>query len=198
MKPHTRTPFLRVITVALVLVLGGCATNDRTGPMVVAPDGQTRLVYEPPAIRVQAGNVTGENLQQPGRPLGVGDFPGQVVVLNVWGSWCGPCRGEAADLERVAQQTAPAGVKFLGINVRDNRAAAQDFLTNFSVSYPSLFDPAGRSLIGLRGVPRNVVPATVILDRQHRVAAVFLAAVLDDDLLPVVARIAAETPARPT
>lgn len=195
MTPRTGTPTIWVITVALVLILAGCTTNETTRG-TVAPGGQTRLVYEPPAIRVPAGQVAGESLQQPGRPLAVADFPGQVVVLNVWGSWCGPCRGEADDLERVAQQTAPAGVAFLGINVRDDRAAAQDFLTNFAVSYPSLFDPAGRSLLGLRRVPRNVVPATVVLDRQHRVAAVFLAAVLDRDLQPVVARIAAE-PARP-
>lgn len=201
MIPRPSTPRIWVIAFALVLALSGCATDSTSdsasGGTVVAPDGQTRLVYEPPEIRVPAGNVAGESLAEPGRPLGVADFRGQVVVLNVWGSWCGPCRGEADDLERVATATAPAGVAFLGINVRDARAAARDFLTNFEVSYPSLYDPAGRSLLGLRGVPRNVVPATIVLDREHRVAAVFLAAVLDSDLLPVVARIAAEPPARP-
>ena len=197
MTPRPSTPTIWVIAVALVLALGGCATGSTSGGTVVAPGGQTRLVYEPPAIRVPAGDVAGESVAEPGRPLGVADFRGQVVVLNVWGSWCGPCRGEADDLERVATATAPAGVAFLGINVRDDRDAARDFLTNFAVSYPSLYDSAGRSLIGLRGVPRNVVPTTIVLDREHRVAAVFLAAVLDTDLLPVVTRIAAEPPARP-
>lgn len=176
-----------------LLILAGCTSNETTGG-TVAPGGQTRIRYDPPATRVPARGVTEESQLEPGRPLGVDEFTAQVMVLNVWGSWCGPCRAEADDLERVARQTAPAGVAFLGINVRDDRAAARDFLTSFGVSYPSLFDPAGRSLLGLRGVPRNVVPATIVLDREHRVAAMFLAAVLDSDLLPVVQRVAAEPP----
>ena len=50
------------------------------------------------------------------------------MVLNVWGSWCGPCRTEAPDLEFVQQQTAPLGAAVLGIDVRDDRAAAADFV----------------------------------------------------------------------
>ena len=113
-------------------------------------------------------------------------------MLNVWGSWCGPCRAEAPALDQVAEASAPRGVQFLGIDVRDQRDAAADFVRDRGVVYPSIFDPPGRSLLVLRGYPRNAVPSTIVLDRSHRVAAVFLTAVLASDLQPVVDRVAAE------
>jgi thiol-disulfide isomerase/thioredoxin len=136
--------------------------------------------------------VTGESLLEPGRTLSTDDDPGQVVVLNVWGSWCGPCRGEADALDRVARASAPHGVAFLGVDVRDDRSAAADFVRDRQVSYPSLYDPPGRSLLVLRGYPRNAVPSTIVLDRRHRVAAVFLTAVVGSELQATVDRVAAE------
>ncbi|GAB3677739.1 TlpA disulfide reductase family protein [Saccharopolyspora tripterygii] len=163
----------------------------------VSPGGQTRITYDPPGTRGHIGDLSGPGVLDPQRPVAVSDFPGQVVVLNVWGSWCGPCRGEADELERVYAQTKDSGVAFLGINVRDDRSAAQDFVRNFAVTFPSIFDSAGRSLLALAGFPRSVVPATVVLDRRHRVAAIFLTAVLEKDLLPVVQRVASEEPVQP-
>ncbi|MFB7462254.1 TlpA disulfide reductase family protein [Streptomyces sp. NPDC056224] len=79
------------------------------------------------AARPTAPVLAGEDLD--GKPVGLTGFRGQVVVLNVWGSWCGPCRAEADDLERLSEQTRAEGVRFLGINVRDrDRAAAQAFV----------------------------------------------------------------------
>ncbi len=85
-------------------------------------------------------------------------------------------------------------MQFLGVDVRDDRQAAADFVRSRGVTYPSIFDPPGRSLLALSGYPRNAVPSTIVLDRQHRVAAVFLTAVLASDLQPAVDRIAAEPP----
>ena len=76
----------------------------------------------------------------------------------------------------------------------DDRDAAADFLRDRAVSYPSIFDPPGRSLLALRGFPRNVVPSTIVLDREGRVAAVFLTAVLAADIEPTIRRIASELP----
>lgn len=85
------------------------------------------------------------------------------------------------------------GVQFLGIDVRDSRTAAQDFVTDLNVSYPSIFDPPFRTVIVLgRNYPTSVVPTTMVLDRRHRVAAVFLRELLAEDLRPVVEQIAAE------
>lgn len=184
--------FLTILVVALAL-LAGCSgeSRDDGGFTFVAPGGQTRITY-PEAERRPLAAVAGDSLLQPGQELSSRQFAGRVVVVNIWGSWCGPCRGEADALEQVAEASAPRGVQLLGVDVRDDRDAAADFVRDRGVSYPSVFDPPGRSLLALRGYPRNAVPSTIVLDRQHRVAAVFLTAVLAEDLQPVVDRVAAE------
>jgi thiol-disulfide isomerase/thioredoxin len=126
--------------------------------------------------------------------LAVSDYQGAVVVLNYWGQWCGPCRAETPELEKVFESTRHGGVQFLGIDVRDpQKVAARDFVTDFKVSYPPIWDPAMRTAIALgKRYPSSVIPSTLVLDRHHRVAAVFLQALLMQDLLPVVERVAAE------
>ncbi|SUA47461.1 Uncharacterised protein [Nocardia africana] len=85
------------------------------------------------------------------------------------------------------QRDAPTGRAVLGIGVRDSRSAAQDFVTDFHVRYPSIFDPSMRSLLALGShYPTSVVPRTIVLDRGHRVAAVYLKALLPDDIRPEV------------
>lgn len=186
-----------VLLAGLPLVVG-CGTAGQEAVVTggsfefVAPGGQTRIVYDPPESRGSVAGLAGESLLEPGRTIGLADFPGQVVVLNIWGSWCGPCRTEMPDLQYVHQQMQPAGVTLLGIAVRDEAQAARDFMVDRGVTYPSIFDNPGRSLTVLRGFPRNTVPSTIVLDRQHRVAAIFLTAVRVSELLPVVQRIAAE------
>ena len=187
--------------VALLLALAvssGCATGTdavaRGGQFeFVSPGGQTKIFYDPPDDRGTVSGISGESLLEPGRTIGVDDFAGKVVVINLWGSWCGPCRSEADDLQHVADATAASGVAVLGVDLRDDRAAAADFVRDRGLTWPSIYDPPGRSLLGLHGYPRNVVPSTIVLDRQHRVAAVFLTELLDADLLPVVQRLAAES-----
>ncbi|GAA0505193.1 TlpA disulfide reductase family protein [Saccharopolyspora thermophila] len=187
---------LGLVAAALTLV-GGCATQGQDAVATggeftfVSPGGQTRIFY-PQQDRGRVSGLAGENLLEPGKQIGVDDFPGKVVVLNIWGSWCGPCRSEADDLQAVQDKTAAQGVQVLGINVRDSRSAASDFHRDRGLTYPSIFDPAGRSLLALRQFPRSTVPATIILDRQHRVAAVFLTEMLESELLPEVQKIAAE------
>jgi thiol-disulfide isomerase/thioredoxin len=158
----------------------------------VAPGGQTRIFYDPPATRGTVRGLSGDSLLEPGHTIAIDDFPGQVVVLNVWGSWCGPCRAEAPGLEQTYEQTHASGVTLLGIDVRDDRNAAADFVHEHGITYPSIFDNPGRSLFTLAGFPRNTVPSTIVLDRRHRVAAVFLTALRVAELMPVVQRVAAE------
>jgi thiol-disulfide isomerase/thioredoxin len=131
----------------------------------------------------------------PARTVSVHDFTGKVVVINVWGQWCGPCRAEASALQQVYDVTRANGVAMLGIDVRDNnRQAAQDFVKDRKVTFPSIYDPAMRTMIAFGGkYPTSVIPSTLVLDRGHRVAAVFLRELLAEDLQPVVQRIAAES-----
>ncbi|WP_243418059.1 TlpA family protein disulfide reductase [Actinomycetospora cinnamomea] len=184
-----------LVLLAGLLLVAGCSLSSgpADGAFVFGgTGGRTTVTYDPPASRGVLPPVSGESLLEPGRQLSTADYRGQVVVLNVWGSWCGPCRAEADALDQVALASAPQGVQFLGIDVRDQRQAAADFVRDRGVVYPSIYDPPGRSLLALRGYPRNAVPSTIVLDRSHRVAAVFLTAVLASDLQPVVDRVAAE------
>ncbi|MFR9802661.1 TlpA family protein disulfide reductase [Pseudonocardia sp. RS010] len=188
----------------MAVVLAGCSFATPTGnapsqarPFTfVAPGGQTRIFYDPPEQRGSVGELSGESLLDPARTIRLSDFGGQVVVLNVWGAWCGPCREEMPGLQQIHEQMQPQGVTLLGIDVRDDRETGRSFMVDRGFTYPSIYDNPGRSLLALRGFPRNTVPSTVVLDRQQRVAAIFLTAVRVSELLPVVQRIAAE-PAPP-
>jgi thiol-disulfide isomerase/thioredoxin len=191
----TRARALLALAVVGLALLTGCSSgsSDDGGFQFVAPGGQTQISY-PEAQRRPLAPIAGDSLLAPGQQISSVQSRGQVVVVNIWGSWCGPCRGEAPALEQVAAASAPRGVTFLGVDVRDDRDAAADFVRSRGITYPSIFDPPGRSLLVLTGYPRNAVPSTIVLDRAHRVAAVFLTAVLAGDLQPVVDRIAAEPP----
>ncbi|MGY1949125.1 TlpA family protein disulfide reductase [Nocardia asiatica] len=190
-----------VISAALAgtLIAAGCGGTGRDAVTqggsfdFVSPGGKTEIYYDPPDSRGAIGDLTGTDVQTDA-PIHVSDYADQVVVINVWGSWCAPCRTETPGLEQVFTETQPLGVQFLGIDVRDSRAAAQDFITAYAVTYPSIFDPAMRSLLALGShYPASVVPTTMVLDRRHRVAAVFVKALLPEDLRPVIERVAAES-----
>ncbi|PJE08081.1 TlpA disulfide reductase family protein [Mycobacterium sp.] len=192
----------RWVIAATVLagLLTGCSGRDAVAQggtfEFVSPGGKTDIFYDPPASRGRPGPLSGPSLTDPSRTLSLNDFPGQVVVINVWGQWCGPCRAEIGQLQRVYDATRAMGVSFLGIDVRDNsREAAQDFVNDRHVTFPSIYDPPMRTLIAFGGkYPTTVIPSTLVLDRQHRVAAVFLRELLAEDLQPVVQRVAAEGP----
>lgn len=184
------------ITAGLV---GGCSTGDDAVAQggtfeFVAPGGKTDIAYDPPASRGKPGAISGPSLTDTSKTISLDDFAGKVVVINIWGQWCGPCRAEIAQLQKVYDATRDKGVAFLGIDVRDNDIdAPRDFIADRHVTFPSIYDPAMRTMIAFGGrYPTTVIPSTVVLDREHRVAAVFLRELLAEDLTPVVERLAAE------
>jgi thiol-disulfide isomerase/thioredoxin len=98
-------------------------------------------------------------------------YPGKVVVLNVWGSWCGPCRKEAPDLQAASEQTKDTA-QLLGINTKDrSEAAAEAFVRANKLTYPSIYDPDGKTLLAFAGdLPPSAIPSTMIIDTQGRLA----------------------------
>ncbi|QGN45888.1 TlpA family protein disulfide reductase [Micromonospora sp. WMMD558] len=156
-----------------------------------ACDNRDGIIECAPDQRSAAPELAGELLD--GGSYDVARDRGQVVVVNFWGSWCAPCRAEADDLEATYQATKGSGVTFLGINIQDQRDKAKAFEEG-RVTYPSLFDPPSRLALAL-DIPPNTIPATVVLDREGRIATVIRAAVKQEGLQPIVERIAAESPA---
>ncbi|MFE2129965.1 TlpA family protein disulfide reductase [Streptomyces amritsarensis] len=186
------------VVVAAVLAAAGLWTDDGAGAggragrpdAIGAAAGAT--VMEP-GTRQDAPALAGADLD--GKQVALGDFRGQVVVVNAWGSWCGPCRAEADDLERLSRQTRGDGVRFLGINTRDrDRAAARSFVRAHDMTFPSLHDPDGELL--LRFPPSLVnpqaIPSTLVIDRRGRIAAAIGGAVTDEQLRPLLARVLEE------
>ncbi len=191
----------RLVALAVIAagVLVGCSTGDDAVAQggtfeFVAPGGKTDITYDPPASRGKPGPLSGPSLADTAKTLSLNDFAGKVVVINIWGQWCGPCRAEITQLQKVYDATRDQGVALLGIDVRDNDIdAPRDFVTDRKVTFPSIYDPAMRTMIAFGGkYPTTVIPSTVVLDREHRVAAVFLRELLAEDLMPLVQRLAAE------
>lgn len=94
-----------------------------------------------------------------GPALSAADFRGHILVVNVWATWCDPCRREQPALQRLSEEYADRGVRFLGINFQDDEAKARRWVERFGVGYPSLQDPSGGFAddLGFIGLPDTYV-----------------------------------------
>jgi len=160
------------LVAALLPLITACSDIGGTGDLdYVAGSGAVVAVEE--GAREKPVEIRGTTVQ--GEPLDVTDLRGKVVVLNVWWSGCGPCRSEMpmlVDAERQLAADHPDQVAFVGINIRDaapENAAA--FERDRGVDYPSLYDPGSETLLELGRYAPPSMPATVLLDRTGRVAA---------------------------
>jgi len=150
--------------------------------------GANDVIECTPEQRPEAREVTGELLG--GGTYDVASDRGKVIVVNFWGSWCNPCRAEADDLEQTYQATKASNVTFVGVNSRDDRDAAKQFEVG-RVTYPSIFDPNGAVALKF-DVTQVSTPATLILDRQGRIAAAIRRSTTVAELRPLVEKYAAE------
>ena len=183
-----------VFVLALSAALSGCtgtnAVSDGSGgpqlkPLDTASTGLLRVVDRSPAPTLR-----GETLD--GARLDVAQFRGKVVVVNFWASWCPPCRAESASLVKVANDNVASGVQFVGVNIKDERGAAQRFDEVHDVPYPSLFDQPGVLLTRFRKLVPQVPPTTLLIDRQGRVAGLFRGGVTETELSGPVQALAGE------
>jgi peroxiredoxin len=123
-----------------------------------------------PADRVPAPALVGTTLD--GDQYALIDDRGDVVVMNVWASWCAPCRAEAPELQEVWSQVQDDGVQFVGLNTRDSTLSAQRFVETMGLTFPSVQDADGRlQLLFSDSLPPQAIPSTLVVDREGRVAA---------------------------
>lgn len=186
-----------VLGMVVAVLAAGCSTGGSAASNAafsfVSPGGQTELTYNG-ADRQPISAISGPDLINQDATVSLADYPGKIVVLNFWGSWCAPCRAEAQGLANSSTAFASRGVQFVGVDIKDTREGGADFHTLKKVPYPSIFDPSMRTLISLRGYPATAIPSTIVLDRSHRVSHIWLLPVTREQLAAVITPLLNEKP----
>ena len=145
---------------------GSTATQVGSDQAFVAGDGS--IVEVPATDRRPAPDLRGVTLD--GGEFVLAEHRGQVVVLNVWASWCAPCRSEAPVLVEVSEQEKD--VQFVGLVTRDSESSARAFVDRFGLGYPQVVDADGAQQLLFRdNLPPQAIPSTLVIDKQGRVAA---------------------------
>lgn len=160
----------------VTLLLAACSADDPLARQAAAGDNKNYIAGD--------GSVTEYAVAERGEPVQLqgtlfdgsavdsSDWTSQVTVLNFWYAACAPCRTEAPDLAALYREFEPQGVRFFGVNIRDEKATAEAFERNFDIPYPSIKDKDGGVLLAMTSyVPPQAVPTTLVIDREGRVAA---------------------------
>ncbi|MFJ6982572.1 MULTISPECIES: TlpA family protein disulfide reductase [unclassified Streptomyces] len=194
-RPRRRAALTAAAGSAAVLLMSACTSGGTSGG-----GGDTNFVMGKDGIstakqgeRAAAPDLSGKTLD--GKPLDVASYKGDIVVLNVWGSWCAPCRAEAPNFQKVSADLAADGVRFVGINTADTSVDnAVAFEKDYGVTYPSLYDPAGKLMLRFKKGTLNpqAIPSTLVLDRDGKIAARSLAALSEEKLRKMIAPVLAE------
>lgn len=174
-----------IAAVVSFLPLSACShQSTSSGPESGYVSGNGSTQYISVAKRDAVIALAGTTLT--GHALDISSLSDHVVVVNVWASWCAPCRAEATALSNVHSQFANKNVAFVGINTRDSKAAAQAFTKRFATGYPSLQDADGVLTLSFGNLGPSATPTTIVLDRKHRVAARMLGEVTEAELRSVI------------
>lgn len=184
---HVARRHLSAVLLALgLLLVGGCGSPSTGGGQAGFPQTERNLTRIAPQERQLLPEISGPALGTE-QLLTSRGYPGKVVVINVWGSWCAPCRSEAPELEAASKQTADTA-QFLGITSKDyDPAQAIAFTRAFSINYPSIFDPTGKVLLNFAEVlPPSAIPSTMIVDSEGRLAARVLGPITETTLVDMI------------
>jgi thiol-disulfide isomerase/thioredoxin len=178
-----------VLVAGLLLAVTACssgqqAAQNRQGQSgFVSGNGNVSTFAA--ADRKPAPELTGQTLD--GKTWTLSGQTGKVVVLNVWGSWCPPCRKEAPELVAASKELGSA-VQFIGLNTRDlDQAQAKKFVQEFDVPFPSIYDPDGKALLRFQGqISPKAIPTTLVIDKNGKVAGRVIGEVTKQTLLGMV------------
>jgi thiol-disulfide isomerase/thioredoxin len=151
--------FVLLVAALVVTVFTHGNNSSASDNMVAYPAGQ-----RPAAPEFTATSLTGT-------PISFASYKGKIVVVNVWGSWCPPCRSEAQTLKYLDEEYGPQGVAFLGDDIQDTPTNALYFLKGQGITYPSVNDASGAVEQRLAiAVPINGTPTTLVIDKTGHVA----------------------------
>jgi peroxiredoxin len=150
-----------LLVVAVVVTVATQGNGEASANMVAYPAGQ-----RPAAPEFSATSLTGTRIN-------FASYRGKIVLLNVWGSWCGPCQGEGQTLKYLDEQYGRDGVAFLGDDIEDTPANALAYLRKEGITYPSVNDANGAVEQRLSlAVPISGAPTTLVIDRTGHIAGV--------------------------
>jgi thiol-disulfide isomerase/thioredoxin len=167
------------------LVLTGCSGGGTSTAEESYVAGNGTVSFIKPSARVAAPKLSGMTL----KGVNYTFTPGKVAVVNVWASWCAPCRAEAPTLAALSEKYSDTS--FIGVLTRDNPATAEAFARRFALPYPTLIDDS--VLIGFRGsLPANAIPSTVVIDKSGKVAARISGEVTVASLSQLIENVSAE------
>lgn len=184
------------VALALVLfVLSACSTTGADESTKSAGQNgyvgvTSNLTQIPVDQRKPVPTIAGPELGSD-RTVSTAAYDGKVVVVNVWGSWCPPCRSEAPDLQAASEETTKIA-QFVGVNTKDfDPAPAQAFTRVQQITYPSIYDPNGKVLLNFAGVlPPSAIPSTMIIDTHGRLAVRILGPISKITLVTIVQAVA--------
>jgi thiol-disulfide isomerase/thioredoxin len=180
---QVRKLLIALITIPLLLA---CSSPNSTGTgdetSFVAGDGTMTLV--PQVDRENPVELAGQTLT--GEQLDIATYRGKVVVVNVWASWCAPCRAEAGELANLAKEFSNESVQFIGLNTRDSLSAAIAFNERFQTGFPSLQDKEGELTLAFGKLGPAATPTTIVLDKAGRPAGRILGPVTEAQLRSLI------------
>jgi thiol-disulfide isomerase/thioredoxin len=185
---------LRLVAALLVgatLVLSGCTSSSSGNGKYVYHGAQQLGQLIKVADRKPVSNFSGSLLN--GGTYHLTQDAGKVTVVNFWGEWCPPCRVETPQFGLVYDAYKAKDTAFVGIDILEpNRDKPRQFVKDNHITYPIVYDDDGETALHMGNISVPGAPFTVLLDKHHRVAAVYAVRMAANDLEPLLNKLIAE------